>query len=229
MKRVIPLLIILLTSCSPLKKYPLKSDKWEEDIKVLESLDRQETCGNDCILFLGSSSIRLWNEIKSDMSPFNVVARGYGGAHFYDIIHYTKRLVKNHNPKAIVVFVANDITGSNNNSWYGDLRPKEVLKLFKFFTKQVYSAHGDIPIFVIETTPTISRWKVWDKISAANDLIKNYTAKVGNLSYITTRFNFLDDEGNPVEKYFTGDKLHLNKSGYKLWSKIIKNTFKKKL
>ena len=163
------------------------------------------------------------------MSPFNVVARGYGGAHFYDIIHYTKRLVKNHNPKAIVVFVANDITGSNNNSWYGDLRPKEVLKLFKFFTKQVYSAHGDIPIFVIETTPTISRWKVWNKISAANDLIKNYTEKEDNLSYITTRFDFLDNEGNPVEKYFIGDKLHLNKSGYKLWSKIIKNTFKKKL
>ena len=145
------------------------------------------------------------------------------------IIHYTKRLVKNHNPKAIVVFVANDITGSNNNSWYGDLRPREVLKLFKFFTKQVYSAHADIPIFVIETTPTISRWKVWNKISAANDLIKNYTEKEDNLSYITTRFDFLDNEGNPVEKYFIRDKLHLNNSGYKLWSKIIKNTFKKKL
>ena len=35
--RFVPLLLILLISCSPLKKYPLKSDRWENDIKFLES------------------------------------------------------------------------------------------------------------------------------------------------------------------------------------------------
>ena len=147
MMRFVPLLLILLISCSPLKKYPLKSDRWENDIKFLESKDREEACVEDCILFVGSSSIRLWKEIESDMSPYKVVKRGYGGAHFYDLIHYTKRLVKNHKPRAIAVFVANDITGKNNNSWYGDLKPKEVLQLFKFFTKEIKSIHGDIPIF----------------------------------------------------------------------------------
>ena len=183
--RFFPLLLILVISCSPLKKYPLKSDRWENDIKFLESKDREEACVEDCILFVGSSSIRLWKEIESDMSPYKVVKRGYGGAHFYDLIHYTKRLVKNHKPRAIAVFVANDITGKNNNSWYGDLKPKEVLQLFKFFTKEIKSIHGDIPIFAIETTPTINRWSVWDKISKTNDLIKNYTAKKENLNYIT--------------------------------------------
>jgi lysophospholipase L1-like esterase len=227
--RFFPLLLILVISCSPLKKYPLKSDRWENDIKFLESKDREEACVEDCILFVGSSSIRLWKEIESDMSPYKVVKRGYGGAHFYDLIHYTKRLVKNHKPSAIAVFVANDITGKNNNSWYGDLKPKEVLQLFKFFTKEIKSIHGDIPIFAIETTPTINRWSVWDKISKTNDLIKNYTAKKENLNYITTRLDFLDSKGYPREKYFVNDKLHLNKSGYKLWSKIIKNNFKVKL
>ena len=225
MIRFFPLLTVLLISCSPLKKYPLKSERWENDIKALEYIDNQEICGQDCILFVGSSSIRLWKNIKSDMSPYEVLGRGYGGAHFYDLIHYTERLVKNHNPKAIAVFVANDITGKNNGSWYGDLRPKQVLQLFKFFTKEIQSIHGDIPIFAIETTPTISRWSVWDKISTANDLIKDYTAKKENLDYITTRLDFLDSKGYPKEKYFMNDKLHLNKSGYKLWAKIIKNSF----
>jgi lysophospholipase L1-like esterase len=229
MIRFFPLLTVLLISCSPLKKYPLKSERWENDIKALEYIDNQEICGQDCILFVGSSSIRLWKNIKSDMSPYEVLGRGYGGAHFYDLIHYTERLVKNHNPKAIAVFVANDITGKNNGSWYGDLRPKQVLQLFKFFTKEIQSIHGDIPIFAIETTPTISRWSVWDKISTANDLIKDYTAKKENLDYITTRLDFLDSKGYPKEKYFMNDKLHLNKSGYKLWAKIIKNSFKEKL
>ena len=227
--RFVPLLLILLISCSPLKKYPLKSDRWENDIKFLESKDREEACVEDCILFVGSSSIRLWKEIESDMSPYKVVKSGYGGAHFYDLIHYTKRLVKNHKPRAIAVFVANDITGKNNNSWYGDLKPREVLQLFKFFTQEIKSIHGDIPIFAIETTPTISRWSVWDKISKTNDLIKDYTIRKENLNYITTRLDFLDSKGYPWEKYFVNDKLHLNKSGYKLWSKIIKNNFKVKL
>ena len=87
MMRFVPLLLILLISCSPLKKYPLKSDRWENDIKFLESKDREGACVEDCILFVGSSSIRLWKEIESDMSPYKVVKRGYGGAHFYDLIH----------------------------------------------------------------------------------------------------------------------------------------------
>ena len=95
--------------------------------------------------------------------------------------------------------------------------------------EKIKSIHGDIPIFAIETTPTISRWSVWDKISKTNDLIKDYTEKKGNLNYITTRLDFLDSKGYPREKYFVNDNLHLNKSGYKLWSKIIKNNFRKKL
>ena len=144
MIRFFPLLTVLLISCSPLKKYPLKSDRWDNDIKVLEYRDNEEICGKDCILFIGSSSIRLWKNIKCDMSPYNVVARGYGGAHFYDLIHYTKRLVKKHNPRAIAVFVANDITGNDNN-WFGDLAASEVLKLFKFFTKEIRSVHMEYP------------------------------------------------------------------------------------
>ena len=183
MIRFFHLLTVLLISCSPLKKYPLKSDRWENDIKVLEYRDNEEICGKDCILFVGSSSIRLWKNIKSDMSPYDAVARGYGGAHFYDLIHYTKRLVKNHNPRAIAVFVANDITGNDNN-WFGDLEASEVLKLFKFFTKEIRSVHMDIPIFAIETTPTISPWDVWNEISLANDLSKEYINKKSSINYI---------------------------------------------
>lgn len=228
MIRFFPLLTVLLISCSPLKKYPLKSDRWENDIKVLEYRDNEEICGKDCILFIGSSSIRLWKNIKSDMSPYKAVARGYGGAHFYDLIHYTKRLVKNHNPRAIAVFVANDITGNDNN-WFRDLEASEVLKLFKFFTKEIRSVHMDIPIFAIETTPTISRWDVWNEISLANDLIKEYTNKKNRLNYISTRNEFLNDMGYPNEKYFVSDKLHLNRVGYEIWTKIIKNSFNEKL
>ena len=108
--------LLLNSSCSPLIKYSQTKWQFEEEVSLLEDLDIEEKAGENDILFIGSSSIRLWENINRDMYPYNSVKRGYGGAHFYDLIHFSKRLVKNHSPKAILIFVANDITGSSSST-----------------------------------------------------------------------------------------------------------------
>jgi hypothetical protein len=225
--------IFLFFSCSPLKKYELTGKKWEDEIKKLEVLDKKETYSNQAVLFIGSSSIRLWKSIEEDLDTYEPIKRGYGGAHYYDIIHFTNRLVSPHKVKAIAIFVANDITGKengiNNQTVNRDLSPKEVLRLVKFVTKEIRKSHEKVPIFFIETTPTSKRWKVWDKISKANDLIENYTSKYENLYYINTRSFYIGSDGIPNDSLFVKDKLHLNREGYKLWGKIIKENFDKNL
>ena len=225
--------IFLFFSCSPLKKYELTGKKWEDEIKKLEVLDKKETYSNQAVLFIGSSSIRLWKSIEEDLDTYEPIKRGYGGAHYYDIIHFTNRLVSPHKVKAIAIFVANDITGKengiNNQTVNRDLSPKEVLRLVKFVTKAIRKSHETVPIFFIETTPTSKRWKVWDKISKANDLIENYTSKYENLYYINTRSFYIGSDGIPNDSLFVKDKLHLNREGYKLWGKIIKENFDKNL
>jgi hypothetical protein len=221
------LFIILFLSCSPLKKYESFAKKWENDIKKLEILDQKENYSDQAILFIGSSSIRKWDSIKEDLNPYKPIKRGYGGAHYYDLIHFTKRLVSPHKVKAIAIFVANDITGEKEG--INDLSPKEVLNLAKFVVKQIRKTHKKTPIFFIETTPTSSRWKVWNKISKANDLIKYFTSKNKNMFYIDTRTFYIKSNGMPNDEFFIADKLHLNNSGYKLWGKIIKDSFDKNL
>ena len=225
--------IFLFFACSPLKKYELTGKKWEDEIKKLEVLDKKETYSNQAVLFIGSSSIRLWKSIEEDLDTYEPIKRGYGGAHYYDIIHFTNRLVSPHKVKAIAIFVANDITGKengiNNQTVNRDLSPKEVLRLVKFVTKEIRKSHEKVPIFFIETTPTSKRWKVWDKISKANDLIENYTSKSENLYYINTRSFYIGSDGIPNDSLFVKDKLHLNREGYKLWGKIIKENFEKNL
>ncbi|MDA9676532.1 hypothetical protein N9T81_01265 [Flavobacteriaceae bacterium] len=216
-----------------MKKYELTGKKWEDEIKKLEVLDKKETYSNQAVLFIGSSSIRLWKSIEEDLDTYEPIKRGYGGAHYYDIIHFTNRLVSPHKVKAIAIFVANDITGKengiNNQTVNRDLSPKEVLRLVKFVTKEIRKSHEKVPIFFIETTPTSKRWKVWDKISKANDLIENYTSKSENLYYINTRSFYIGSDGMPNDSLFVKDKLHLNREGYKLWGKIIKENFDKNL
>ena len=211
-------------SCSPLLKYSQSNRQFEEEVSLLESLDFEEKAGEKDILFIGSSSIRLWDNIQVDMYPYSSIKRGYGGAHFYDLIHFSERLVKNHSPKAILIFVANDITGSNDlTNIVGDLSPNEVKKLFRYNYKLIRSIHKHIPIFLIETTPTPKRWKVWNKILQANKKLERFCKQVPNLYFISTRDKFIGADGLPIQSLFLNDELHLNVDGYKLWSSVIKS------
>lgn len=217
-KVVFFLVSLLFISCSLKEKYRGTDKKFEAEVSKLEALKEFEN-KKDYILFVGSSSIRRWDKIEENMQPYDAVKRGYGGAHFYDLIHFTERLVEPHkNAKAMVCFVANDITGKDN-----DLTPREVRDLFKLVTHQVHSLLPALPIFFIETTPTPKRWQVWDQTSTANDMIQNYTDKTLNIHFISTRDQFIGKNRLPVAEYFVKDSLHLSQKGYDKWAEIIKS------
>jgi len=217
-------IVILITGCSLQYKYRNYKNTFENEIQELEQLNDYSDKSN-YLLFIGSSSIKRWNSIERDMAPYSVLKRGYGGAHYYDLIHFIERLLIDKNKaKAVFIFVANDIT--KINSWdkmHKNLSPKEIKKLFTIITRKIHkNLSPEIPIYVIETTPTPSRWEVWSQIANANDLIKAYTEKKSNLNFISTRNYFLNKNGLPRGEYFVEDSLHLNNSGYELWEKIIK-------
>ncbi|MFT7421645.1 MAG: hypothetical protein ACI9QN_002576, partial [Arcticibacterium sp.] len=202
MKKNILLLIIscLVISCSPYKKFADREAKWEEEISRLEYKDDSEKYSRDAVLFIGSSSIRIWDNIKEDMAPYEPIRRGYGGAHFSDLIHFTKRLVYPHEFKALCIFVANDITGGND-----DRSVREVMTLFKEVVKTVRVKYSETPIFQIAITPTGSRWAVWSEIQKANAAMEVYCNKTDNLYFIDSTTPYLNEEGIPRDELFIKD------------------------
>jgi hypothetical protein len=221
MQRILLLLISLaILSCSPVKKYrELPEVKtWENDIRKFEQLDKDEKYSPDAILFAGSSSIKLWSSLENDMSPYPVIQRGYGGAKLSDFAVYADRIFAPHLCRAIVLFIANDITGSES-----DKSPEEVGKLFQFVLKIIRKTHPDTPVCWIEITPTAARWSVWSQIQKANDAISDICLQNRNTLFIRTDSSFLDAKGKPKAELFVDDKLHLNKQGYAIWAEIIKN------
>ena len=214
---------LLLISCSPLKDYNVKDRKWAfPEIEAFEGLDKTQSYAEDAILFIGSSSIRLWKTLIEDMKPYSVIQRGYGGAHFRDMVFFTDRIMSDHQLSMVVCFVANDISGSEQ-----DGTPQEVLKLFKHFIKQVRVKYPTIPIMQIAITPTKSRWSLWPEIDKVNALMKGYCEKTDNLYFIDTVPEFLDEKGQPKPQWFIKDQLHLNEKGYEVWNRIIKREIEK--
>jgi len=215
--------IFIFSSCSVLKKYDEKSRKWA--YPEIEAFERQDTIvdyPNDAILFIGSSSIRLWKTLTREMHPYPIIQRGYGGAHFRDMVFFTDRIMSDHQLSMVVCFVANDISGSEQ-----DGTPQEVLKLFKHFIKQVRVKYPTIPIMQIAITPTKSRWSLWPEIDKVNALMKGYCEKTDNLYFIDTVPEFLDEKGQPKTQWFIKDQLHLNEKGYEVWNRIIKREIEK--
>jgi hypothetical protein len=221
MRNTIFILAFILIGCSPTGKYRSLPEvkAWENDIRKFEELDQTEKYSPEAVLFAGSSSIRLWSDIASDMAPYEVIQRGFGGSKLSDLVVYADRIISPHPCRAIVLFVANDITGNN-----GDKTPEETASLFRNVLKIIRKSHPVTPVFWIEITPTPLRWNVWPQVSQANQLIKEVCENNKNTYFISTGSAFLDEKGFPMPEYFMPDKLHLNPEGYKVWSGIIKTS-----
>ena len=220
MRRYLLLLLSLaFISCSPVRKYQNLPEVrfWEKDIQKFEQLDNSEKYPDDAILFAGSSSIRLWTSLDKDMAPYHIIQRGYGGAKLSDFVVYAGRIFDPHQCKAIVLFIANDITGTQL-----DKTPKEVAALFRNVLRTIRKMHPATPVFWIAITPTASRWKVWPEIQKANALIKEICDNQKNTYFIKTDFAFLNEKGVPNDELFRDDKLHLTEKGYAVWTEIIK-------
>ena len=211
------LLVVFITSCSITDKYAkASSEKWNKDIVQFEQQDKDEQDQDNAILFTGSSSIRLWSTLKDDLAPYPVIQRGFGGSKFSDLAVYIKEIVYPHQFRALVIFEANDITGNVD-----DKTPKEVARLFRYIVRTVRKKYPEKPVFVIEITPTKSRWAVWTQIKQTNKLLQQSCSKMDKTYFIETAASYLNENGEPREELFIQDNLHQNREGYKIWGDLV--------
>ena len=103
------------------------TEKWEKAMEDLEARNESETDPADGILFIGSSSIRRWDDIAVDMAPYRTIQRGYGGAKFSDLAVYAQRLIQPHKYRVLVIFVGNDVSGKPT-----DHTPEQVEMLVRY-------------------------------------------------------------------------------------------------
>jgi hypothetical protein len=217
MKRTLLIGLLCAFFCFPSQGQSPQTDIWEKDMLTFEHLDSIEKYPSNAVLFAGSSSIRLWSTLEKDMAPYPVIQRGYGGAKLTDFSFFAGRIIYPHPCRAIVLFIANDITGSES-----DKTPEEVRDLFLNVLNTIRQKFPETPVFWIEITPTGSRWKVWPQIEKANLLIQNACNKHNNTYFISTKDAFLNSSGLPKDELFREDRLHLNEKGYVIWTSVIR-------
>jgi hypothetical protein len=190
---------------------------WEEAVSTLELKSRGLYLPRQAVVFIGSSSIRLWGTLVDDMSPIPVIQHGFGGSKLNDIVYYAERLVNAYHPRAVVVFAGtNDIDPAASKS------PEVLLASYQAFVRKIRSDQPDLPIFYIGITPSPLRWAVWPIAQSTNQLIKNWSETDSSLHFIDTSDALLGSNGEPNPENYVFDGLHLSKSGYGIWREIIR-------
>lgn len=187
--------------------------RFANQIQVFDSLDMANPVAENCVLFLGSSSIRMWKTAESTFSEYNVINRGFGGSQHSDVLFYFSRLVLRYRPSKIVFYEGdNDIAAGNS--------PERILSDFKKVVGLVEEYLPETEIGFVAIKPSPKRWEMADKMIQSNNLIQTYCETNPKLTFIDVWPKMVNSKG-AKQKLFLGDNLHMNEKGYKIWTKQV--------
>jgi lysophospholipase L1-like esterase len=189
--------------------------RWEESISAFVALDRDHAPKPGGVVFVGSSSIRLWNDLETQFRDAPVIVkRGFGGFKMSDCTRYLDRLVIPYKPRLVLVYAGdNDLAEGRS--------PQDVLQQFVKFVQDIHRELPETRIAYISIKPSPARAVLIPRIRETNELIRRYIAVGHNLQFIDVFTPMLDPEGHPRAELFRADALHLNGAGYALWKTII--------
>ena len=191
------------------------AEKWEKDMLAFEAADKTNMPPEGAVLFIGSSTIRLWKTLATDFPEYKVINRGFGGSQIADSVYFADRIVIPYKPRMIVFYAGgNDINAGKT--------PEQVANDFKVFVEKVRAKLPDVRIAFMASGPSIKRWAQADKQRKLNQLVKDYIEKGANMDYIDAFDVFLGQDGQPRSELFAADKLHNSPEGYKIRVSLVK-------
>jgi lysophospholipase L1-like esterase len=189
-------------------------EQWEKEIAAFEASDRERYSSMGGVLFIGSSSIRLWTTLGQDFPNQPVLNRGFGGSRIADSTHFAPRIVVPYKPRLIVMYAGgNDLNDGNT--------PEDVLTDFQAFVQTVRRSLPATRIAYISIAGNPARWSQVDRVKKANALIEAYTKQTPNMAFIDIFPHMLGPDGQPRPELFVADRLHMSPAGYAIWKRTV--------
>ncbi len=185
------------------------------DIEAFVKADRAAPPAPGGIVFVGSSSIRLWKTLAEDMAPLHVIRRGFGGSHLLHVNHELSRIVLAYAPRAVVLYAG------DNDIAYGR-SAEAVTAEFRQFVQAVHSALPETDIWYLSMKPTKTQAIFWPELSRGNRQIAAAAKDDPRVHFIDADALFLTADGKANADLLRFDGIHLNDRGYAAWTSLIR-------
>jgi len=209
-----PLRIGFLLALTVLGALGQTTNRWEKEIAAFEAQDKTNPPPKGAILFIGSSSIRLWKTLAEDFPDLKVINRGFGGSEIADSVHFLDRMVIPYEPKRIVMYAGGNDINANKT-------PEQVARDFRAFVAKVHAKLPETKIAYISIAGNPARWAQVERVKRANELIREFTTTNKWLQFIDVFPHMLGEDGKPLPDIFVEDRLHMNEKGYAIWKRVV--------
>lgn len=193
---------------------PLDPAKWDADIAAFAKRDAATPAPEGALLFVGSSTIRMW-DLPASWPGEKLLNNGFGGSTLPDAIHHFDRLVAAYRPRAVILYSGdNDISRGHTSA--------RVAEDFKTFAALSQKAHPGVPVLILAVKPSVKRWQLWPAMREVNEAIQAHCAGTPGLFFVDVATPMLGPGGAmPAASWFKADGLHLSPEGYAQWTAIV--------
>ena len=188
---------------------------FEKEIAAFEASDAKSPPPQGAVLFIGSSSIRLWKSLEQDFPNMKVINRGFGGSQVEHSNRYFDKIVAPYRPRLIVFYAGgNDVAAGKG--------PQRVLADFKTFVEKVRTSLPGTPVLFISIRPSVARRHLHGREWLTNALVRDFAESDPTADFIDAGGVLVDHAGAPRADLLVPDMLHLNEEGYRAWTKVIR-------
>jgi GDSL-like lipase/acylhydrolase family protein len=208
------LLLLLLVGFT--KVYAQTGFPYAEEIRAFKHQDSLSFPKRNGILFIGSSSFRLWTDLEQRFPGKHITRRGVGGCELSNIVdYYTPYILFPYHPRKIFIYAGeNDIA-------YGH-SADSVLINFKKLYRMIHAKLRNSQIYYLSIKPSPSRAKYKEADLRANEQVKNFLKYRTNCKYLDMNQSiYKPGTTQPDSSLFKPDYLHLNSKGYDRWQKVL--------
>lgn len=205
------LLVSVLIGVGSLSATP---EKWTEAIAELTAGDTANPPPAGGVVFVGSSSIRLWKTLAEDFAGIPTINRGFGGSELADSVFYIDRIVMPYRPRTVVLFAGtNDLKNGKT--------PETVAADFSAFRNKLHAALPEARLIYLSITLAPSRAHLHDAMRTANRLIAADCATDPRCTFVDINTPMFGPDGPSRPELFVEDLLHLNPEGYAIWTGVL--------
>ncbi|HEX8668129.1 MAG TPA: GDSL-type esterase/lipase family protein [Allosphingosinicella sp.] len=186
---------------------------FRDEILRFAQLDRESPPPRCPVLFVGSSSIRLWESLAADMTPLPVLNRGFGGSTIADVNLYFDHVASPYRPRAIVFYAGeNDLDAGRP--------PAAVAAEFRRFLDAKRRALGEVPVFFISAKPSKLRLAQLARQAELNAAVRSLARTRRDLVFIDIVPAMM--KGGAPRDLYVGDGLHMAPAGYSIWRNLVR-------
>ncbi len=211
--------IFLLGLLPAISTWNIQAQKppFHDEIEAFRKQDSTTFPAKGAILFTGSSSFRMWNNLTDYFKGYTVINRGFGGATLSDLIYYAPDIIFPYEPRQLVIYCGeNDLASSDT------VTAKMLADKFVYLFTLVRNRYPGLPVVFVSIKPSPSRKLLIPRIKEANSRIKGFLSRQQRTAYADVYRNMVGKDGQPIGSLFLADSLHMNETGYSIWQKAIK-------